>query len=113
MAEAKEYVRKYKMEVLFEGKLDAQYCLEGMRCLQMKPVTTITQNNELTVTNEWEGIIGRTLRIVCINCRLGMDYLGGCAIIGRSGNEMFIYNLQNNFWTITWILEDEVFVEKD
>uniref|UniRef100_A0A914WEE3 Uncharacterized protein n=1 Tax=Plectus sambesii TaxID=2011161 RepID=A0A914WEE3_9BILA len=87
--------RQYRLDILFAGELDEEYCSTGKRYYTIQDFTvkagevlywTSLKVRDLSVTDEVGGLLGRTLRLACLSCR---SY-DGCAVIGRDDDEVYM-----------------------
>uniref|UniRef100_A0A1I7YGE3 LAM_G_DOMAIN domain-containing protein n=1 Tax=Steinernema glaseri TaxID=37863 RepID=A0A1I7YGE3_9BILA len=97
--------RFYKVEVLFSGDLDARYCLDGKRFVDIHSFKlpagqswhlASIKRYDVSVTNEVETVVGRALRVVCRKCRRRVDQMAGCSVIGRAEDEAYFEHPQQN-----------------
>ncbi|KAK0416598.1 hypothetical protein QR680_012581 [Steinernema hermaphroditum] len=95
--------RFYKVEVLFAGDLDARYCVDGKRFVDIHSFKvpagqtwymTSLKRYDVAVTNESESVVGRSIRIVCRSCKRRVEQMAGCAVVGRAEDEAYFENRQ-------------------
>uniref|UniRef100_A0A7E4UZW6 F5/8 type C domain-containing protein n=1 Tax=Panagrellus redivivus TaxID=6233 RepID=A0A7E4UZW6_PANRE len=103
-----DYSRTYIVEVLFNGDANMRYCIDGNRYISLYKFElpaedtfyyTSLKRYDVSVTNEAESVIGRLLRVKCVNCRRRAEAIAGCAVIGRAEDEVYVDPELNRFPT--------------
>uniref|UniRef100_A0AC34PUF2 Uncharacterized protein n=1 Tax=Panagrolaimus sp. JU765 TaxID=591449 RepID=A0AC34PUF2_9BILA len=106
-----DYQRKYEIEILFNGDANLRYCVDGVRLITLHKFVLRPKENfyytslkryDVHVTHETESVIGRLLRIRCVNCKRRAEAMAGCAVIGRAQDEVYFdpessINVSNDF----------------
>ncbi|VDK18347.1 unnamed protein product [Anisakis simplex] len=91
--------RTFAIDILYEGSLDARYCEDAERFVEIHRFLLPARKNfyfksfkrrDISIIDEYESIVGRAIRIICLDCHFRSEKNGGCSLIGRSEDDVYV-----------------------
>ncbi|MFH4977212.1 hypothetical protein AB6A40_003921 [Gnathostoma spinigerum] len=98
----------YRIDVLFAGDTSERYCqqahtMKALCVLNVSAGATFYQQSfhqyDISVIDEPNSIIGRTIRLICMDCQ-SEAMIAGCAVIGRTADDAYVEKDRSLDWNL-------------